>query len=57
MQNYVQYKSEVKVVSYGDSGKTITIENLTPILSSKEKARRKKDIEKSLFNVFSKYVK
>lgn len=37
-------------------GKTITIENLTPILSPKEQERRRREIEKRLFNVFSKYA-
>jgi len=56
MQNMERYKSEVKTVPFGDKGKTITIENLTPVLSSKERAKRKKEIEKCLFNVFCKYV-
>jgi len=50
-----QYKTEVKTVPFGNKGKTITIENLTPVLSSKEREKRKKEIEKSLFNVFRKY--
>ena len=57
MQNSVQFKSEVKTVPYGGNGKTITVENLTPILPAKERERRKKDIEKRLFTVFSKYTK
>jgi len=56
MQNMEQYKSEIKIVPFGDKGKTIIIENLTPILSSKEREKRKKAIEKCLFNVFCKYV-
>jgi len=56
MQNTVQYKSEVRVVPFGNSGRTVTIENLTPVLLPKERERRKKDIEKRLFNVFSKYT-
>ena len=56
MQILSQYKSEVKTVPFGGNGKTIIIENLTPILPPKERERRKKDIEKRLFTVFSKYV-
>ena len=56
MQNMEQYKSEVKTVPFGNKGKTIIIENLTPVLSSKEREKRKKEIEKSLFKVFRKYV-
>jgi len=54
MQAQIKFQSEVKTVSFGD--RTITIENLTPILSPKEQERRKKEIEKRLYDVFSKYV-
>jgi len=50
-----KFESEVKTVPFGKG--TIRIENLTPILLPKERERRKKDIEKSLFSVFSKYAK
>ena len=50
----VKFESEVKTVPFGNG--TIRIENLTPILPPKERAQRKKDIEKNLFNVFSKYT-
>jgi hypothetical protein len=50
----VRYQSEIKTVPLGD--KTITIENLTPILPPKERERRKREIEKRLFDVFSKYA-
>lgn len=53
MQNAVEYKSEVKTVPFGD--KTITVENLTPVLTPKEKEKRKREIEQRLFDVFSKY--
>ena len=56
MQPMVQYTSEIKTVPFGSNGNTITVENLTPILSPKERERRKKDIEKRLFRVFSKYT-
>ena len=57
MQKPTNYTSEVKAVPFGSSGKTITIENLTPVLLPKERERRKKDIEKRLFRVFLKYAK
>jgi len=50
----VKYQSEIKTVPFGD--KTITIENLTPILPPKERERRRREIEKRLFDVFSKYA-
>jgi len=54
MQNETQYTSEIKTVPYGD-GKTITIKNNTPVLTPKERERRKKEIEQRLYSVFSKY--
>jgi len=54
MPTAVKYQSEIKTVPLG--GRMITIENLTPILTPKERERRKRDIEKRLFDVFSKYT-
>jgi len=54
MPTAVKYQSEIKTVPLG--GRMITIENLTPILPPKERERRKRDIEKRLFDVFSKYA-
>ena len=54
MPTVVKYQSEIKTVPLG--GRMITIENLTPILPPKERERRKRDIEKRLFDVFSKYA-
>ena len=54
MQNAIEYHSEIKTVPFGD-GKTIIIRNNTPILTTKERERRKKEIEKRLFDVFSKH--
>ena len=54
MQTAVKYHSEIKTMTLG--GKVIPLENLTPILSPKERERRKKDIEKRLYTVFSKYA-
>jgi hypothetical protein len=55
MQAAVKYHSEIQTVPFG--GKMITFESLTPVLSPKERERRKKDIEKRLYDVFSKYAK
>ena len=49
----VRYESEIKTVPFGNG--TITIENLTPILSPKDREKRKREIETRLFDVFSKY--
>jgi len=54
MQTPIRYEREVKTVPFGNG--TITIENLTPVLSPKERERRKREIETRLFDVFSKYV-
>ena len=54
MQSQTQYQSEIRTIPF--CGRTVTIENLTPILSSKERERRKQEIEKRLFDVFVKYA-
>jgi len=54
MQTAIKYHSEVKTIQLG--GKMITLENRTPILTPKERDRRKKDIEKRLYDVFVKYA-
>jgi len=51
----VRYHSEVKTMPFG--GKMITYESLTPILTPKEREKRKQEIEKRLFDVFIKYAK
>ena len=48
-----KFESEVKIVPFG--GGTIRMENLTPILSQKEREKRMREIETCLFNVFIKY--
>lgn len=53
MKATTKYHSEVKTISLG--GKIIPLENLTPILSPKERACRKRDIEKRLYDVFVKF--
>ena len=49
----VQFESEVKTVPFGNG--TMQIENLTPVLSQKEREKRKREIETGLFEVFIKY--
>ena len=53
MTQAVTYQRETKAVAF--QVKTIVLENLTPVLPPKEKERRKKEIERSLYDVFSKY--
>jgi len=54
MQNLNQFTSETRTATLG--GRVITLENLTPVLSPKEKEKRKREIEKQLFDVFIKYT-
>ena len=49
----IRYESEVKTVPFGDG--TIRIENLTPILSPREREKRRREVETRLYDVFSKY--
>jgi hypothetical protein len=53
MNTVANYEREVKTVPFGNG--TIRIENLTPILSPKDKEKRKREVESRLFDVFSKY--
>lgn len=53
MTQAVTYQRETKSVPF--QGKTIVLESLTPVLSTKEKEQRKKEIERRLYEVFSKY--
>lgn len=55
MHTAIKYHNEIKTMTLG--GKVILLENLTPVLSPKERERRKKDVEKRLYDVFSKYAK
>ena len=52
MTQAVTYQRETKSVPF--QGKTIVLESLTPVLSPKEKEQRKKEIERRLYEVFSK---
>jgi len=54
MQKQIKYQSEITTATMG--GKTITIENLTPVLSPKEQEQRRREVEQRLFDVFSKYA-
>ncbi|WP_176731138.1 hypothetical protein [Robinsoniella peoriensis] len=47
------YHKETKSVLF--QGKPIVLESLTPVLTPKEKEQRKKEIERCLYEVFSKY--
>ncbi len=53
MTQAVTYQRETKSVPF--QGKTIVLESLTPVLSPKEKEQRKKEIERRLYEAFSKY--
>ena len=53
MTQAVTYERETKSVAF--QGKIIVLESLTPVLSPKEKEQRKKEIERRLYDVFSKY--
>ena len=53
MTQAVTYQRETKSVPF--QGKTIVLENLTPVLPPKEKELRRKEIEQRLYEVFSKY--
>ena len=46
MVQSVTYQSETKTESF--QGKCIVLESLTPVLSPKEKEKRKKEIERCL---------
>ena len=54
MQTTVKYNSETQTAQLG--GKTITYRSRTPVLSPKEREKRKKEVEKRLFDVFIKYA-
>ena len=50
----MKYESETRVVPFGDG--SIRIENLTPVLSEEERERCNREVEKCLYEVFSKYA-
>lgn len=53
MTQAVTYERETKAVAF--QGKIIVLESLTPVLPPKEKAQRKKEIERCLYEVFRKW--
>ena len=50
----IKFEIEVKTIPFGDG--TIRVENLTPILSPKDREKRKREVENRLYDVFSKYA-
>jgi hypothetical protein len=54
MYTQIQYMSEIKTVPFGDG--MMTIENLTPVLSPREREKVRREIESRLFNVLLKYT-
>ena len=50
----VGYHKEVKTASF--QGKSITVENLTPMALSRARDKRKREIESCLYEVFVKYA-
>ena len=54
MQAQVKYESEVRTAVLGN--RTITVENLTPVLPQQERDKRNREIEQRLFDVFRKYA-
>ena len=54
MHDQVRYESEIKLVPF--CGRMVTIENLTTILSPKERERRRREMGQRLFDVFNKYT-
>lgn len=53
-QTRTSYHKEVKTASF--QGRTITVENLTPILAPKVRDKRRREIETGLYSVFRKYA-
>ena len=49
-----RFESEVKIVPF--AGGTIRIENLTPILSPKDREKLNREVESRLYEVFTKYT-
>ena len=55
MQSTTGYHTETSTVAI--KGGTVIVETLTPILTPKERERRRREIERGLYDVFIKYVK
>ena len=52
--SHAKYTRETSAVPFGKG--VILLENLTPVLSDKEREKRKREIETRLFDVFKKYA-
>lgn len=50
---HISYKTETETVSF--QGKEITLENRTPILTPKQEAAKRRELEQQLYEVFRKY--
>ena len=53
--NQTKFAKDTKTAMF--CGKTITVTNLTPVLSPNEREKRKREIEHQLYDVFEKYNK
>ena len=53
MVQAVTYQSDKQSVYF--QGKLIVLENLAPVLSPEEKKKRKREMENSPYDIFSKY--
>jgi hypothetical protein len=50
----IRFEIELKTVPFG--GGTIRLENLTPVLSPKDREKCRRDVESRLYDVFSNYA-
>lgn len=53
MKQHPEYRKETQSAPF--QGKTITVENLTPVFTPEQRQKRKQEIEQRLYGVFSKY--
>jgi len=51
---HISYKKKIEIVPF--QGKEITLENLTPILTPKQEAAKRRELEQQLYDVFRKYA-
>lgn len=51
---HISYKKETETVSF--QGKKIMLENRTPILTPKQEAAKRRELELQLYEVFRKYA-
>ena len=54
MARAIKFRTETKTVPF--MGGTIEVVSLTPVLAHKERERRRREVEKRLYDVFVKYV-